>query len=277
MSDTTGGAPALPATPALEITAGATPSPGIAPADPAPDASPTPADPPAPAADPATPPAPDPAAEPATPAPDKPAVEEHWKEPSALSTEEPKPADPAQPGDPAAPPPDAPVGYEFTFPEGVTVAEPELAPFVDILRANNITPQAGQNLLDMYTNRLQQDQINTLANQHKVFADYRRESLGAVKADPELGGAGYETTRTAAARGRDLLLGNNPEHRAEFENFLNRTGAGEQLALWRIFVAADRLFRAPAAPATPPMPAQGAQGRGPQRGMNSLFRNPTGR
>lgn len=282
MSESNGGlpaAPAIPAAPALEITAGAIPSPALAPAPaPAPEAPPTPeVIPSAPAADPATPAAPDPAApaptEPAKPAAegDKPPTPE--QEPSELSTQ--KPADPkpgeTKPGE--TPVPDAPVGYEFTMPEGIDIPKAELEPYVETLREHGITPQAGQKLLDMYVDKVQQLQADTLANQWKQFGETRKSELARVKSDPELGGAGYETSKQAAARGRDLLLGTNPEHVAEFERFVANTGAGEQLALWRIFIAADRLFRAPVPPVTPATPPTNARGQGPQRGVMSLMKS----
>lgn len=294
MSDHTGGmppaspaAPAAPPAAALEITAGATPSPAISPT-PGPSTDPGPAAPPV--ADPPTPAAPEPApAAPAEPKPADPAAEpakppepakpgpEADQPVSALSTkpEEPKPGDAPKPGEPPAP--EAPVGYEFTMPEGVDIPKPELAPFVDTLREHGITPQAGQKLLDMYVERMQQLQTDTLANQWKQFAETRTSELNRVKADPELGGAGYETTRAAAARGRDLLLGTDPAHVAEYERFVANTGAGEQLALWRIFVNADRLWRESKAPPVPPTPPSNARGNGPRRGVSGLFRNPSGR
>lgn len=291
MSDHTGGlppaspaAPAMPPAAALEVTAGATPSPAIAPA-PVPSTDPGQAA--SPVADPATPAAPEPAA-PAEPKPADPAIKpaepaakpgpEADQELSALSItkpEEPKPGDAPKPGDPPAP--EAPVGYEFTMPEGVDIPKPELAPFVDTLREHGITPQAGQKLLDMYVERVQQFQTDTLANQWKQFGETRKSELARVKSDPELGGAGYETTRAAAARGRDLLVGTDPAHVAEYERMLANTGVGEQLALWRIFTNADRLWRESTAPPVPPTPPLNARGNGPRRGVQGLFRNPTGR
>ena len=275
MSETSSAAP----TALVEVTAGAIPAaaPVEAPAAaqvPATDVTPT-----APAvAAPAVPemaPTPEAVAgdKPAEAAPAAPEIKTHSDElPSALSTETPKPDGEAKPAPDAAPLAE-PVAYEFTVPEGVTLPPERIAPYIEALKENGITPAAGQKLLDMYIAERQQDAVNTQETWHKSFADYRRESMNAIKADPELGGSGFETTKQAVARGRDLLIGTDPAHIAEFEDMLKVTGVGEQKALWRMLARADRMFSTPVAPLTQVTPASNAQGRPQVRGPMSLFKS----
>lgn len=267
MSDTQSAAP-----PVLEITAGA-----IAPAAPEPVAAPAPEPVAAPVAN-----APAPAPEPGAPEPvaEPPALQTHSEElPSALSTQKPdadaKPADAPKPDAAPAPAPvTEPVVYEFTAPDGITLDQARITPYVDVLKEHGIAPAVGQRLLDMYTAERQQDAVNTLEQQHRAFANVRRGWINEVKADPEMGGAGYQTTLQHAARGRDLLLGNDPKAREEFNQFVDSTGAGDHKVLFRLFLAADRLFQAPVAPVAQPRPTSNGQGTGPRRGMDGLFRNP---
>jgi hypothetical protein len=260
-------------TPPLEVTAGPIADPAPTPS-PAPEPAPTPAPEPVPEAAPAAP-SPEPTPAPA-PEPPKPELQEHFKElPSELGIEaKPDPTKPAEPkpGDPPTPQPTEPVAYEFTFPEGVTVENSQLDGYRNVLRENGISPAAGQKLLDLYVERMQQHGVDTLAGQHKAFADTRRTWFNQIKADPEMGGSAFETTRAAVVRGRDLLLAGRPNADQEWNDMVNSTGVGEHPTFWRMLARVSRMFDEPAPPMIPANPAPNAQGRGPQTGIRSLFR-----
>ena len=209
---------------------------------------------------------------PAEAAPDSPKVE--------TKTED-KPADGEKP--PAEAVPEAPVEaasveYKFTAPEGVTLDEARIAPYTDVLREHNIPPEVGQKFLDMHTAALQQIQANMVTDQQRAFAQYREYCKTQLMADEELGGAAIQTTTAAVARVRDMFVssaepgsGRYQKDWAEFNEFLNVTGAGEQRALWRILNNVARALDEP-----PPTPAGGTpppnHGKAPSRkGMGSLY------
>ena len=265
--------PVAPATPAAIVTETPAPLPDVPRETQASEAVPSAA---AEAAAPVSPPA----------SPDAPAAvaepPDHSKEPTLLEgfelkpppeapkpDEAPKPAEAEAPAEakpaetPEAKP--APVYEPFTLPEGVTAAPEQMTAYTETLGKFGISQEAGQALIDMHAQAVQDLATNSLAEQHRVFGQMRKEWQERIKSDPELGGAGHDTAKGAVARMRDLLV---PEaHRAEFNEFLQITGAGDHPALWRILHRAARLFDEPAIPDRPIGPAPNA---GAPRGRNGF-------
>lgn len=189
-----------------------------------------------------------------------------------VKTETLKVEDTTKPVDTPKPEPEltvAPVEYKFTPPEGTTINEAQLTPYIDILKTNNIPLEVGQKLFDLHSQAIQQISTDTLAAQHRAFADMRKQWQGDIMSDGELGGSGFKTVQGAVARMRDKFV---PEkHYQEFNDFLNTTGAGEHPALWRLLWNVAKAFDEPAAtPAggTPPPNHGKPPGR---KGMNSLY------
>lgn len=171
------------------------------------------------------------------------------------------------PPEPSAPEP----VYEFKLPEGVDGDPARIEAYTGILKENGVSPEVGQKLLDLHAEQIKSFTENSMAGWHKAFADTRKAWLDEVRSDPELGGSGFETSKKAVARARDLLV---PEgDREHFNQFLQITGAGEHPALWRMLYRAARLFDEPPAPppnlTPPPNPV-------PQRqGLGSIFNHPS--
>ncbi len=197
-------------------------------------------------------------------------------EPTATPAPTPAPEVTAPPVTPApevtAPPATpAPLEYKFTPPEGVTIDPAAITPFVDILKANNISPEVGQKIYDLHAAAVTQYRANTLLEQHKAWAGVRQLWQTQLMGDPELGGSGFATVKSAVARMRDLFV---PERsRKEFDDFLNVTGAGEHPAVWRLLWNVAKAFDEPA-----PTPAGGTpppnHGKPPSRkGMKALYTN----
>jgi len=180
--------------------------------------------------------------------------------------EEPKPETEVKVEEPATP-----VEYKFTPPEGITIDEARLAPYVDILKTNNISPEVGQKLFDLHAQAIKEYDTSTLEAQHRAFADVRKEWQGKIMSDPELGGSGFKTVEGAVARMRDKFV--PAKHHQEFNDFLNTTGAGEHPALWRLLWNVAKAFDEPAS-----TPAGGSpppnHGKPPSRkGMKALYTN----
>jgi hypothetical protein len=204
-----------------------------------------------------------------------------------------KPAEPAKPADPTAKPaseagasakaPDGgaadvgddakpvapePIAYEYALPETIKMDDALKGEFHTALDAFRADPVKGaQGLIDMHNKAMQQFAEDSLRNQYEVFNNTRRGWQTDVMADPELGGAGYQTTMGAIARMRDMLV---PEkNRESFNTFLKVTGAGDHPEFLRLLHNAARIFdEAPMPPpgARPPPNVGKAQGRG-LRGM----------
>ena len=161
-----------------------------------------------------------------------------------------------------------PVVYEMKLPENFEVPVENLSAYTDALRELNVSPEAGQRLLDMHAEHIAQLAEDTLAQQHEVCAATRAEWRDQIKNDPDLGGAGFETTKRAVARARDLIV---PEaDRKAFNEFLTTTGAGDHPAFWRALYRVSNLFDEPAAPSPNRQPSPNANPE-PRRGVMGLF------
>lgn len=216
------------------------------------------------------------AAKPAEPAPAaKP--EEPTKPAEPAKPVEAKPADAPKPGEPkpeaaaavesAAP---EPIAYEYALPDTIKLDDATKTSFHTALDAFRADPTKGaQGLIDLHNQSMQQYADGLVAEQQKVWYDTRRGWVTDVMADEELGGAGYQTTMGAVARMRDMLVAD--QHRAEFEQFLNTTGAGDHPAFLRILHNAARIYD------EAPMPPPGARptpdnGKPRGNGLRSLYK-----
>jgi hypothetical protein len=177
---------------------------------------------------------------------------------------------------PATPTP-APRTYEaFTFPEGITADDKQLATYQDIAGRHNLDQETAQSLLNMHTGSLKQYAENLLSEQHRVFGETRKAWRDSVMGDEELGGAGHQTAMAAVARMRDLLV--PAERMAAFNDMLRMTGVGDHPEFNRLLHAAARFFDEPAAPTivAQPSPDRGGnagRGAGSRRGV--LYDHPS--
>lgn len=164
--------------------------------------------------------------------------------------------------------------YKFEMPKALKEAPKEMGDFTTILGDFKAPVEAGQKLLDLHAKAMeayaQAYNEQALANQHRVFNEMRTGWREKIRSDPELGGAGFETTSRAVARMRDLLV---PESdRKEFEEYLRVTGSGDHPALWRLLHRAARYFDEPA---PPPPGARPTKTNGQRAGGASvLYDNP---
>src|ERR1019366_10385145 len=91
---------------------------------------------------------------------------------------------------------------KVTLPEGMKVDDPQFKSFSEIYRDANLDPQAkGQKLIALYTTTIQGIQ----QNQQDVWKTTNEGWVAAVKADPDIGGAKFEPTKTSIARAIDSL------------------------------------------------------------------------
>ncbi len=185
------------------------------------------------------------------------------------------PADPNAVVDPATQAPATvqiqPVTYDdFKLPEGVIPVEGQMEAFKGLVGKYGIPQEAAQQIIDMHINSIKQyDQSSaqlTLQQQHRAFAETRKAWRTAVLSDEQLGGSGHQTAMGAVARMRDLFV---PEKdRAEFDNFMRITGAGDHPAFLRLLHNAARRFDEPKYPPADakPVPQQPAKS-----GMRGLY------
>ena len=256
-SDNPGAAPAAPEAPAAPAPPAAETAPSGAATPPAETSAVSPPSP--------TPAAPEPATEAAAAEPAaEPAAPSHIETPGLLSktaeetaaapTE--KPAETAAEGAkpteaPAAPAPE-PLKYEAppTLPEGVSLDAERLGKFDEVIGAARVPPEARQQLVDMFLAERQQWESETLAAQHRAFADVRAEWRKAAMGDAEIGGNGFATNRDAAMRMIELFV--PQQHREAFENMLLITGTADHPEMFRFLTNVAKRFDEPA----PPPPAQ---------------------
>jgi len=279
--------------PAAAVAAAAAPAVPAAVA--APEPSPSPDKAPAPVSAPASPPA----AEPATaapsgtsvgaaakpsetkpaevPAPEPSLLETLGKKPEAAKPEGEKPAEvkpaeavkpeEAKPTEAAKPEAPQPVEYKYTLPETLKMDDAmkgEVHKAFDDFRAN--PSEGAQGLINLHVQRMQEFATQIDKQNRQAFADYRKSMRDKVMADPELGGAGHQTAMGAVARMRDLFV---PEKdRAEFDDMLRITGAGDHPAMLRLLHNAAKWFDEPAVAPPEARPTKG-NGRRPNGGLYS--------
>lgn len=217
-----------------------------------------------------------PAETPAPATPTEPAIKPHT-ETASLMEEAGKPAEKPAEAKPAETPAETPAAkYEpFKLPEGIEPDTKRIEAFTEIAAKHNLPQDAAQSLVDLHTATMAAYRDQLLQAQHTAFAETRAGWVNQIKADPILGGAGFETAKMAAARMRDLLV---PEaHRAEFAAFMRDTGAGDHPALFRMLHNAARLFDEPAAPPMPARPVPDRGGNGKLSRPQAMYDHPSSR
>lgn len=124
--------------------------------------------------------------------------------------------------------PDAPAfdAAKLTLPEGFAPDEKLMGSFKDLMTADLPPQERGQKLIELYSGALKQvGEANS-----KAWTDLNAQWVNEVKADPEIGGAKYDTTKATIAKAIDTL---GPKDAASFRQALDVTGAGNNLAVWR--------------------------------------------
>ena len=196
--------------------------------------------------------------EPAKPEGEKPV---EAKPPEAAKAAEAKPPEAAKPAEPAA------VEYKYTLPETLKMDDAlkgEVHKAFDDFRAD---PAAGaQKLIDLHAKTMQDFATQLDRQNREAFANYRKSMRDKVMADPELGGAGHQTAMGAVARMRDLFV--PQKDRAEFDDMLRITGAGDHPAMLRLLHNAAKWFDEPAVAPPEARPTKG-NGRRPSGGLYS--------
>lgn len=184
--------------------------------------------------------------------------------PEAKPTEAAKPVEAkltdAKPVEAAKPEPLAAIEYTYELPPTLKMDDglkTELHTALDAFRAD--PAKGAQPLIDLHnkvvSDLVTQNATETLRNQHKAFNDTRSNWNKDWMADPEIGGAGYQTSMRAIARMRDQFVSDEVPGTAKyqadlksFEDFLRITGAGDHPAFGRFLHNVARAFDEPAAP-----------------------------
>lgn len=211
----------------------------------------------------------------------EPEVKVEPEKPAEVKAEPEKPAVEAKPVEPVKP---EPVEYKYETPENVVIDEKIKEAFHGALDAFRADPTNPKPLLDLYAAKTAEFAAAQFEQQHKVFADTRAGWRTEVMADPEFGGAGYQTSMTAVARMRDRFASSakpgTPKYAADmkaFNDMLHVTGGGDHPALIRYMHNVAQAFDEAALPPPNPKPvvdggrAPGSKGAG----MYSNERSPT--
>ncbi|MEO6783454.1 MAG: hypothetical protein ABI196_21605 [Bradyrhizobium sp.] len=139
------------------------------------------------------------------------------------------------------------------MPEGIQAQPEQLAEFREVASGHGLDQATAQKLIDMHAAHLRNYAENTLAEQHRVFAETRAGWRENIMKDEQLGGASHPTTMAAVARMRDLLV--DTAHKQEFDDMLRSTGVGDHPGFLRLLHNSARLFDEPTKPAQGAPPA----------------------
>jgi hypothetical protein len=134
----------------------------------------------------------------------------------------------------------APEAYEFNLGEGVTVDQDALGVFEPVLRELNIDQATADKLVGTYAEKLlpmMEERANAQAEEAgaQLRADWSRQ----FSADPEIGGAKLEESRSFAAKAMQHFMPNNAEGQA-FRTFLNESGLGNHPEMGRFLSRVGR-------------------------------------
>lgn len=197
------------------------------------------------------------------------------EEKPAEKTEADKPKEEA-PAAPEAPPP---VDYKFELPENVTLPDERRTEFLGVLDAFRADPTNVQPLIDMHVAEVNRQSEIIGQQQHDQFNETRKTWRDQIKADPEMGGSGFETTTRAVARMRDLLVSSHPigtpeydREAKEFNEAARITGFGDHPAIWRMLHNAARFLDEAQPLAVDIAPAPTGRQPGSRRGL--LYNHP---
>jgi hypothetical protein len=198
--------------------------------------------------------------------------------PTLLETTPEKPPEGEKPAEEATKAAEAAAGktYEpFKLPEDIKVDDKALDGFREIAGKHNLDQETAQSLLDMHTSTLKDYAQKLQAKQWNDFQSTQEGWIKKIKADPMLGGSGFDTALTAAARMRDLVV--TEPYRQEYMEFCRDTGAGNHPALMRIFYNFARMFDEPAAPPIAARPVPDRGGSAKKSAKELMYDNPTSR
>jgi hypothetical protein len=195
-----------------------------------------------------------------------------------------KPAETEKPAEPAAL---EPVAYEYKVPETLKMDDAVKGKLHSALDAFRADPTKGaQSLIDLHNETMQTyaEQLakDTLAKQFEVFNQTKADKEIAWKADPEIGGAGYQTAMRAIARTRDLGVSSaRPgtkqyiSDQKEFDEFLAITGAGSWPAFGRLLHNLARYTDEPQSTSIPTeIKPPKSNGRAPGNFKDTIYDNP---
>lgn len=237
-------APAAPAqttaqaAPGQEAPAAAGPAPA-----PASDSVPASATPAAPDAPPAVSVAPQETA-PAQPEPAKTSLLTDADAPKAEARPEEKLAEPEKPVELP------PIAYEaFTLPEGVSLQGERFDALKSALSESRVDQAHAQKFVDMHVAEVLRERSQWREQQSKAWIDANAAWIEQVKADPEIGGNRLETSLTAAKTLLGQLM-HTPEEKAELQQALTMTGAGNHPIIIKAFARAAAMMKEGAPPAT---------------------------
>lgn len=213
---------------------------------------------------------------------EKPAAEAKAEEKPAEVKPEDKPAEGEQPKEEAAAAPEAPppVEYKYELPENVTLPDERRAELHTTLDAFRADPSNLQPLIDFHVAEVNRRDEALLQQQHDVFNDTRKAWRDQIKADPEMGGSGFETTVRAVLRMRDMLVSSHPigtpeydRESKEFNEAARVTGFGDHPAIWRMLHNAARFLDEAQPLQTDIAPAPNGRAPGSKRGL--LYNHPS--
>lgn len=174
--------------------------------------------------------------------------------------------------------------WKFELPAVLKESPKEMGEFTTILDGFAKDPvKSAQGLLNLHAQAMEayakSYDEQALAAQHRTFNEMRSGWNKQIMSDPELGGAGFETSSKAVARMRDMLASHHkpgtPQYAkdyAELESFMRITGAGDHPVFWRILHNAARYLDEPQAPSQIGKPTK-ANGQA-RAGASLLYDNP---
>lgn len=190
---------------------------------------------------------------PAAPAPEAPAAEAPAAESAPAAAEGEAPVAPVEGDKPAAeaapaaevvkvePPKYAEV---LKVPEGVTFAPDKMGAYSDLLGKYNLSPEAGQELMDFGASFVKETQQKMAQQQVDVFTETRR---GWVQDAQKQFGNKFDTTVNDAKFAITQLVPDK-KARTELWNVLAFTGAGDHPAVIGAMAAAAKVLRERGAP-----------------------------
>lgn len=163
--------------------------------------------------------------------------------------------------------------YEaFKVPDGVDVDKEKVDKFTKAIGEHRLPQEVAQQLFDMHVAEVKSIADKLSTQQWSVYNETRKEWRNQVMSDPEIGGSGHQTAMKIIAEARDHLV---PEsERAAFNEMLNITGVGDNLAFLKPLYRAGKILQAPKTLEVPiqPPPDRGTK---PQTKYSSLYTHPT--
>lgn len=221
---------------------------------------------------------------------EEPKVEAKTEEPKTEAKPEEKPAEAPKEGEkpaeakteeaPVEKPPLAPVEYKYELPETVKLPDELKTEFHGVLDGLRADPSNVQPLIDFHIKAMTGFEKAVSQRQHDVFNTTRTQWQDQIKSDEEMGGSGFETTKSTVARMRDKLVSSAKpgseryqKEMQEAQQFFRVTGGGDHPVLWRILHNAARWLDEPTPPPAEIKPAP--QGRAPGDRRSLLYNNPT--